>query len=94
MQRNVAGMCDAHPFDRAVGQCASCRRAYCEDCLVDPHLVTKEIFCIPCAVSAAGVRSTARRPARAAAATGRVGMSVVVLTGLVGAAASAAVIFI
>jgi hypothetical protein len=93
MQRVVAGMCDAHPFDRAVGRCDSCRRSFCDDCLVDPHLVTKEIFCIPCAVSAAGVRSTAKRLPRAAASNGRVAMSFVMLTGLAGAAASAAIVF-
>jgi hypothetical protein len=94
MQGSVRGMCDAHPFDRADGCCTMCRRSFCEDCLVDPHLVTKEIFCIRCAVSAAGVRSSSKRTPRAAASTGRAAMGVLMLTGIAGAAASAAILFI
>ena len=93
MQGTVSGMCDAHPFDRAVGRCDSCRRFFCPDCLVDCQLVTKEIFCIPCAVTAAGVRRNARRLPRTAAANGRVAVGVCVLAGLSGAAASVAVLF-
>jgi hypothetical protein len=86
-------MCDAHPFDRAVGRCDSCRRGFCEDCLVDPGLVTKEVYCIPCAVTAAGVRRTARRNPREVASHGRVAVGVVVLAAMSGAAASAAILF-
>ena len=86
-------MCDAHPFDRAVGRCDSCRRSFCEDCLVDPGLVTKEVYCIPCAVTAAGVRKSARRVRREPASTGRVAAGVLVLAGLSGAAASLAILF-
>ena len=93
--RIVSGMCRAHPFDRAVGRCASCAHVFCEDCLVDPRLVTRQHYCIPCAVTAAGVRRTARRnkaPA-AAAHSGRVAVGFLVLAGVAGTATSLAIAF-
>jgi len=53
--------CDDHPFDVATGTCAACRRTFCATCLVYPHGPQKHPFCIPCAVTAAGVRRTAAR---------------------------------
>ncbi len=88
----MAGNCEAHPFDEATGRCRSCGHAFCAECLVFTHGESKPPYCIPCAFTAAGVRSTARR--------GRVGdeershaMAGRVLVGLVvaGGAAVAAV---
>ena len=53
--------CDTHPFDVAAGTCAGCRRTFCPTCLVYPHGPHQHPLCIPCAVTAAGVRQTAAR---------------------------------
>jgi hypothetical protein len=51
--------CAKHPFEIAENVCASCHRAYCAECLVYSFGAKKPPFCIPCAVSAAGIRTTA-----------------------------------
>ena len=51
--------CDKHLFEEATGVCRECRRPFCTDCLVYAHGPERAPFCIPCALSAAGVRSTA-----------------------------------
>ena len=56
--------CDKHLFEEASGMCRSCRRLFCTDCLVYAHGPNKAPFCIPCALTAAGVRSTAAGQAR------------------------------
>jgi hypothetical protein len=56
--------CDKHLFEQATGLCRTCRRPYCGDCLVYAHGPNKAPFCIPCALTAAGVRSTAASQAR------------------------------
>ena len=53
--------CEAHPFDAATGTCAECRRKFCPSCLVYPHGPRQHPFCIPCALTAAGIRLTAAR---------------------------------
>ena len=54
--------CEAHPFDAATGTCAGCRRRFCPTCLVSPRGPRQHPFCVPCALTAAGVRQTAARP--------------------------------
>ena len=59
--------CEAHPFEAGTGTCAGCRRRFCASCLVFPHGPRHHPFCIPCALTAAGVRRTAARPRLAGA---------------------------
>jgi hypothetical protein len=79
--------CDKHLFEDAAGMCRVCRRPYCADCLVYVQGPSKAPFCIPCALSAAGVRSTANQQAR----RGRRGLAGRLLGGL--AATAATVVF-
>jgi len=58
---SIWSACEAHPFDPATGTCAECRRRYCASCLVYPHGRRQHPLCIPCALTAAGVRLTAAR---------------------------------
>jgi len=58
--------CDKHLFEEAAGMCRTCRRPFCAECLVYAHGPNKAPFCIPCALTAAGVRSTAASQARRA----------------------------
>ncbi|MDQ3145739.1 MAG: hypothetical protein M3R01_02195 [Actinomycetota bacterium] len=60
----MTARCDAHPFDVAGGLCESCRRDYCPGCLVYPKGEHRPPVCIPCALSAGGVRRNARRARR------------------------------
>ena len=78
--------CDKHLFEDASGVCRSCGRAYCDDCLVYAHGPGKAPFCIPCALTAAGVRSTAASQAR----RGRRGLAGRLLGGIAATAATAA----
>src|SRR5438045_7854000 len=56
--------CVRHPFELAEDGCARCGLLFCGECLVYSFGPKKPPFCIPCAVAAAGVRSTAgSRPA-------------------------------
>lgn len=56
--------CHAHPFERASATCRTCSYEFCTECVVYTYGPEKPPFCIPCALQAAGVRSTAgRRPA-------------------------------
>jgi hypothetical protein len=59
----VEGRCDRHLFDRAVDLCSSCGCEFCADCLVYSFGAKKPPFCLPCAVSAGGVRQGAGRKA-------------------------------
>jgi hypothetical protein len=63
-QTAVATHCQKHIFEDATGKCRSCRAYFCDDCLVYAHGQHAAPFCIPCALAAAGVRSTAARSAR------------------------------
>jgi len=56
--------CDKHLFEEATGMCRACRRPFCTDCLVYAHGPNRAPFCIPCALTAAGVRSTAASQGR------------------------------
>ena len=61
-QTAVASKCEKHLFEDATGKCRSCHAHFCGDCLVYAHGPQSAPFCIPCALTAAGVRSTARAP--------------------------------
>ncbi|MBV8982030.1 MAG: hypothetical protein JO086_14095 [Acidimicrobiia bacterium] len=56
--------CDKHLFEEATGMCRTCRRPYCADCLVYAHGPDKAPLCVPCALQASGVRSTATKARR------------------------------
>jgi hypothetical protein len=58
----VAHICQVHPYEVAEGLCRSCGGPFCADCLVYPFGPVKPPYCVPCAVSAAGVRRNARNP--------------------------------
>jgi hypothetical protein len=58
----VAHLCIQHPHEHAEGLCRKCGAPYCADCLVYPFGPAKPPFCIPCAVNAGGVRTTAGSP--------------------------------
>lgn len=81
--------CDSHPFDKATDSCRTCGRDYCPDCLVYSYGEKKPPYCIPCAISASGIRSSAGRGARSR--RGSIGMRMAVVLG-VGAGVSAAAV--
>ncbi len=58
----MAHICQVHPYEVAEGLCRSCGGPFCADCLVYPFGPTKPPYCVPCAVTAAGVRRSARNP--------------------------------
>jgi hypothetical protein len=62
----VADPCIAHPYEAAESICRSCGGAYCADCLIYPFGADKPPLCIPCAITAGGVRRTAKSVTRAA----------------------------
>ena len=80
--------CDKHLFDDAAGVCWSCRRPYCNECLVYTHGPKKAPLCVPCALSAAGVRSTASNGQRG---SGSISVAGKLVAGLAATAAAAAV---
>lgn len=55
----MEGRCHRHQFDSAVDRCLMCGNGFCTTCLVYPKGPSKPPYCLPCAVSAAGVRSGA-----------------------------------
>ena len=62
--RAMTATCEAHPFETATDTCKTCYYDYCPECLVYPHGERKPPYCVPCALTAAGVRSTAARSPR------------------------------
>lgn len=56
------GRCDKHQFEPMERLCRSCGGEFCGECLVFAYGSKKPPFCVNCALSAAGVRSTAARP--------------------------------
>ena len=58
----MALICSRHSFEYAENVCSSCGSAFCHDCLVYPRGPKKPPLCVPCAIAAAGVRSSARKP--------------------------------
>lgn len=60
----MQGRCDKHLFEAAEDRCGRCGYEFCGECLVYSFGAKKPPLCIPCAVAAAGLRSTAgNRPA-------------------------------
>jgi len=51
--------CDKHLFEDATGICRACHEPFCDDCLVHTRGSSRTVLCVPCALTAAGVRSTA-----------------------------------
>ena len=84
---STSAQCDKHLFEEATGMCRNCRRPFCPDCLVYAQGPNKAPFCIPCALTAAGVRSTAAGQARRA----RGGMAGRLLGGVAATVATAMV---
>jgi hypothetical protein len=76
--------CDKHLFEEASGMCRACRRPFCTDCLVYAQGPNKAPYCIPCALTAAGVRSTAATQAK----RGRRGLAGRLLGGIAATAAA------
>jgi hypothetical protein len=54
--------CARHQFEAAVDRCRQCGHPFCGECLVYSFGEKQPPFCVPCALSAAGVRSNAARP--------------------------------
>jgi hypothetical protein len=60
----MQGRCEKHLFEGAEDMCGKCGFEFCGECLVYAFGPKKPPLCIPCAVAAAGIRSTAgNRPA-------------------------------
>ena len=53
--------CARHQFEVAIDRCRQCGNPFCGECLVYSFGEKQPPFCIPCALSAAGVRSNAAR---------------------------------
>ncbi len=49
-------MCEVHQLARVTARCKECRRAHCYECVVYPFGIGGPVYCIPCALIAAGVR--------------------------------------
>ena len=79
--------CEKHLFEDATGLCRACRRHFCDECLVYVNGSHAAPLCIPCALTAAGVRSTA-----ALAARGGMGFGPKVAVGVASTAAAVAVV--
>jgi len=58
IQENTEAACAAHPNQKAVAECASCRKALCEICV---FAVGNQAFCGDCGIAAA--RAAAAKPA-------------------------------
>jgi hypothetical protein len=79
--------CDKHLFEDATGMCRTCGRPYCDDCLVYAQGSNRAPLCVPCALTAAGVRSTAASRSQ----RGSMGVAGRLLVGMASTAAAAAV---
>jgi hypothetical protein len=53
--------CARHQFEAAVDRCRQCGNTFCGECLVYSFGEKQPPFCIPCALSASGIRSNAGR---------------------------------
>jgi hypothetical protein len=53
--------CARHQFEAAVDRCRQCGNTFCGECLVYSFGEKQPPFCIPCALSASGIRSNAAR---------------------------------
>jgi hypothetical protein len=57
----MQGRCEKHLFEVAEDRCGKCGLEFCAECLVYSFGPKRPPFCIPCAVSAAGIRTSAGR---------------------------------
>ena len=57
----MQGRCEKHLFETAEDRCGKCGLEFCTECLVYSFGPKRPPFCIPCAVSAAGIRSGSGR---------------------------------
>ena len=57
----MQGRCEKHLFEQAEDRCGSCGLEFCAECLVYSFGPKRPPYCIPCAVSAAGIRSGAAK---------------------------------
>jgi hypothetical protein len=55
----LEGRCDKHLFEPATDLCRECGHEFCPECLVYAFGAKQPPYCVPCAVSAAGIRRTA-----------------------------------
>ena len=55
--------CIKHPHEHGVSHCGRCGGSWCADCLVQAYGPKKPPLCMGCAMFAAGVRTSADRPA-------------------------------
>ncbi len=53
--------CARHQFEAAIDRCRQCGNTFCGECLVYSFGEKQPPFCIPCALSASGIRSNAGR---------------------------------
>jgi hypothetical protein len=53
--------CARHQFEAAIDRCRQCGHGFCGECLVYSFGERQPPYCIPCALSASGVRSNAGR---------------------------------
>jgi hypothetical protein len=57
----MQGRCEKHLFEVAEDRCGMCGLEFCAECLVYSFGPKRPPYCIPCAVSAAGIRTSASR---------------------------------
>jgi hypothetical protein len=55
----MARVCVRHPFEHSYDLCGHCGLEFCRDCLVRPARTAAHALCVPCALAASGVRSSA-----------------------------------
>ena len=55
--------CEKHSYEHGVALCGRCGLSWCESCLVYAFGPKKPPYCKPCAMFAAGVRTSADHPA-------------------------------
>ena len=57
----MEGRCERHQFDRAIDRCGRCGGEFCSTCVVYSFGPKKPPFCLPCAVTAGGLRTQAAK---------------------------------
>jgi hypothetical protein len=55
----MEGRCDKHLFEKSVDVCRECGYEFCPECLIYAFGPKQPPYCVPCAVSAAGIRRNA-----------------------------------
>ena len=57
----MEGRCERHQFDRSIDRCGRCGGEFCSTCVVYSFGPKKPPFCLPCAVTAGGLRTKAAK---------------------------------